>query len=60
MPDDVMELRSALAAAEAHIAGLEQLIHDLWRARFGQSAEHVDAAQLALTLGAAPPARARR
>ena len=49
------ELRNALAAAEARIAALEQIIHDLRRARFGQSAEHVDPGQLALTLCAAPP-----
>jgi hypothetical protein len=32
---DVEELRNALAAAEARIAALEQIIHDLRRARFG-------------------------
>ena len=59
MPDDathdVVELRDALAAAEARIAQLEQIIHDLRRARFGQSAERVDPGQLALTFGTAPP-----
>ena len=59
MPDDaapdVVELRTALAAAEARIAQLEQIIHDLRRARFGQSIERVDPGQLALTLGAVPP-----
>ncbi|HEV7266405.1 MAG TPA: IS66 family transposase [Falsiroseomonas sp.] len=59
MPDDaandVVELRTALAAAEARIAQLEQIIHDLRRARFGQSIERVDPDQLALTLGATPP-----
>ncbi len=58
MPDDaapdVVELRTALAAAEARIAQLEQIIHDLRRARFGQSIERVDPGQLALALGAAP------
>ena len=56
---DVVELRTALAAAEARIAQLEQIIHDLRRARFGQSIERVDPGQLALALGAAslpPPA----
>ncbi|MGG5824089.1 transposase domain-containing protein, partial [Falsiroseomonas sp. HW251] len=52
---DVVELRTALAAAEARVAQLEQIIHDLRRARFGQSIERVDPGQLALTLGAAPP-----
>ena len=59
MPDDashdVIKLRTALAAAEARIAQLEQIIHDLRRARFGQSIERVDPGQLALALGAAPP-----
>lgn len=56
--DDVVELRAALAAAEARIAALEQIIHDLRRARFGQSAERVDPGQLALALSgaSAPPA----
>jgi transposase len=58
VPDDVApdvgELRTALAAAEARIAQLEQIIHDLRRARFGQSIERVDPGQLALALGAAP------
>ena len=54
--DDVPQLRAALAAAEARIAALEQIIHDLRRARFGQSAERVDPGQLALALGAAPSA----
>jgi len=54
-PPDVVELRTALAAAEARIAQLEQIIHDLRRARFGQSVERVDPGQLALTLGVAPP-----
>jgi hypothetical protein len=44
---DVAQLRAALAAAEARIAALEQIIHDLRRARFGQSAERVDPGQLA-------------
>jgi transposase len=52
--DDVAELRAALAAAEARIAALEQIIHDLRRARFGQSAERVDPGQLALALNGAP------
>lgn len=52
---DLVELRTALAAAEARIAQLEQIIHDLRRARFGQSIERVDPGQLALTLGAVPP-----
>jgi transposase len=52
---DVVELRTALAAAEARIAQLEQIIHDLRRARFGQSIERVDPGQLVLTLGATPP-----
>jgi transposase len=52
---DVVELRAALAAAEVRIAALEQIIHDLRRARFGQSTERVDPGQLALALGAAPP-----
>jgi transposase len=54
-PDDVAGLRAALAAAEARIAALEQIIHDLRRARFGQSAERIDPGQLALALGAQPP-----
>nr|WP_192912561.1 IS66 family transposase [Paracraurococcus ruber] len=52
-------MRAALAAAEARIAALEQIIHDLRRARFGQSAERVDPGQLALALSgvaAVPPA----
>lgn len=49
------ELRAALAAAEARIAQLEQIIHDLRRAKFGQSAERADPGQLALALGAEPP-----
>lgn len=53
--EDVAQLRAALAAAEARIAALEQIIHDLRRARFGQSAERVAPGQLALALGAAPP-----
>jgi transposase len=52
--DEAAQLRAALAAAEARIAALEQIIHDLRRARFGQSAERVDPGQLALALGAAP------
>jgi hypothetical protein len=52
---DVVEMRAALAAVEARIAQLEQIIHDLRRARFGQSIDRVDPGQLALTLGAAPP-----
>jgi len=52
---DLVELRTALAAAEARIAQLEQIIHDLRRARFGQSIERVDPGQLALALGATPP-----
>ena len=52
---DVVELRTALAAAEARITALEQIIHDLRLARFGSSAESVDPGQLALALGAAPP-----
>ena len=52
---DVVELRTALAAAEARITALEQIIHDLRLARFGSSAESVDPCQLALALGAAPP-----
>lgn len=52
--DDVAQLRAALAAAEARIVALEQIIHDLRRARFGQSAERVDPGQLALALAAAP------
>ena len=54
-PEDVATLRAALLAAEARIAALEQIIHSLKRARFGQSAERIDAAQLALTLGQDPP-----
>jgi transposase len=55
--DEVAQLRAALAAAEARIAALEQIIHDLRRARFGQSAERVDPGQLtlALALGTVPP-----
>jgi hypothetical protein len=53
--DDVARLRAALAAAEARIVALEQIIHDLRRARFGQSAERVDPGQLALALSGAPP-----
>ena len=49
------QLRAALAAAEARIAALEQIIHDLRRARFGQGAERVDPGQLVLALGAVPP-----
>lgn len=52
--NDVAQLRAALAAAEARIVALEQIIHDLRRARFGQSAERVDPGQLALALAAAP------
>ena len=52
---DVVELRTALAAAEARIAQLEQIIHDLRRARFGHSIERVAPGQLALALGGAPP-----
>ncbi len=47
-PEDVATLRAALLAAEARIAALEQIIHSFQRARFGQSAERIDAAQLAL------------
>ena len=53
--EDVAQLRAALAAAEARIAALEQIIHDLRQARFGQSAERVDPGQLALALSGAPP-----
>jgi transposase len=53
--DDVARLRAALAAAEARIVALEQIIPDLRRARFGQSAERVDPGQLALALSGAPP-----
>jgi transposase len=53
--DEVAQLRAALAAAEARIAALEQIIHDLRRARFGQSAERVDPGQLTLALGTMPP-----
>lgn len=52
---EVVALQAALAAAETRIALLEQIIHDLQRARFGQSIERIDLGQLALTLGAAPP-----
>ncbi len=51
-PEDVATLRAALLAAEARIAALEQVIHSLKRNRFGQSAERIDAAQLALILTA--------
>jgi transposase len=54
-PEEVAQLRAALAAAEVRIAALEQIIHDLRRARFGQSAERVDPGQLSLALGAVPP-----
>lgn len=54
-PDDAAGLRAALAAAEARIAQLERMLHDLRRARFGRSAEHVDPGQLALALGGDPP-----
>ena len=47
-PEDVATLRTALLAAEARIAALEQIIHSFKRARFGQSAERIDAAQLAI------------
>ncbi len=50
-PEDVATLRAALLAAEARIAALEQIIHSFQRARFGQSAERIDTAQLALMLG---------
>ena len=50
-PEDVATLRAALLAAEARIAALEQIIHSFKRARFGQSAERIDTAQLALMLG---------
>ena len=50
-PEDIATLRAALLAAEARIAMLEQMIHAIRRARFGQSAERIDTAQLALTLG---------
>jgi transposase len=53
--DEVAQLRAALAAAEARIAALEQIIHDLRRARFGQSAERVDPGQLSLALGTVSP-----
>jgi transposase len=53
--DEVAQLRAALAAAEARIAALEQIIHDLRRARFGQSAERADPGQLSLALGSVPP-----
>jgi transposase len=53
--DEVVQLRTALAAAEARIAALEQIIHDLRRARFGQSAERVDPGQIVLALGGVPP-----
>lgn len=48
-------LRAALLAAETRIAALEQIIHAFQRARFGQSAERIDTAQLALTLRQEPP-----
>jgi hypothetical protein len=54
-PDEAGRLRIALAAAEARIAALEQIVHDLRRARFGSGAERVDPGQLALLLGADPP-----
>ena len=54
-PEDVATLRAALLAAEARIAALEQMIHAIQRARFGQSAERIDTAQLALMLGQEPP-----
>jgi hypothetical protein len=54
-PEDVATLRAALLAAETRIAALEQIIHAFQRARFGHSAERVDTAQLALTLGQQPP-----
>jgi transposase len=54
-PEDIATLRAALLAAEARIAALEQMIHAIQRARFGQSAERIDTAQLALTLGQEPP-----
>lgn len=54
-PQDVALLRAALQAAEARIATLEQIIHAFQRARFGPSAERIDAAQLALMLGKDPP-----
>jgi transposase len=63
VPDDasheVVELRAALAAAEARIVALEQIIHDLRRVRFASSAERVDPGQLALALGVVPPPLAR-
>src|SRR3954471_1776929 len=37
------------------VTALEQLIHELRRARFGRSAERVDPGQLVLALGATPP-----
>ena len=55
-PEDIALLRAALLAAETRIAALEQIIHAFQRARFGQSAERIDTAQLALTLGQEPPA----
>jgi len=54
-PEDIATLRAALLAAEARIAALEQMIHAIQRARFGQSAERIDTAQLALILGQEPP-----
>lgn len=54
-PEDIATLRAALLAAEARIAALEQMIHAIQRARFGQSAERIDTAQLALMLGQEPP-----
>jgi hypothetical protein len=54
-PEDIALLRAALRAAEARIVALEQIIHAFQRARFGQSAERIDTAQLALALGQEPP-----
>ncbi|RAI53715.1 IS66 family transposase, partial [Roseicella frigidaeris] len=51
---DLAVLRAALQAAETRIAALEQIIQAFQRARFGQSAERIDPAQLALTLGQDP------
>jgi hypothetical protein len=46
VPDELspgtIEWRAALPAVEARIAQLEQIIHDLRRARFGPSIERVD------------------
>jgi transposase len=53
-PDETAMLRAALAAAEARIAALEQIIKGFQRARFGQSSERVEVGQLALELGRAP------